>query len=155
MPVTVTAAFHAVRKQCALKSFHFLEIRRKAIILPRQARDKHREDSNKERRFMQDEIDGEDAYTPGRTISGDGSELPTAAAAAEGEGGEVGGDGEGGGSRGGGGGGGGLRRRYADHFYWPHFAILAQLPATVQKTPLFAPFIYTNEHFAKTGSGQT
>ena len=75
---------------------------------------------------MQDEIDGEDAYTPGRTISGDGSELPTAAAAAEGEGGEGGG----GGDDGGGGGGGGGLRRYADHFYWPHFAILAQLPAT-------------------------
>jgi WD40 repeat protein len=25
----------------------------------------------------------------------------------------------------------------------------------VRKTPLFAPFIYKNEHFAKTGSGQT
>jgi hypothetical protein len=26
---------------------------------------------------------------------------------------------------------------------------------SVQKTALFAPFIYKNEHFAKTGSGQT
>jgi hypothetical protein len=25
----------------------------------------------------------------------------------------------------------------------------------VRKTPLFAPFIYKNEHFTKTGSGQT
>jgi hypothetical protein len=25
----------------------------------------------------------------------------------------------------------------------------------VRKTPLFAPFIYKNEHFAKTGAGQT
>ena len=25
----------------------------------------------------------------------------------------------------------------------------------VRKTPLFAPFIYKNDHFAKTGSGQT
>jgi hypothetical protein len=26
---------------------------------------------------------------------------------------------------------------------------------SVRKTPLFAPFVYKNEHFTKTGSGQT
>jgi hypothetical protein len=25
----------------------------------------------------------------------------------------------------------------------------------VRKTPLFAPFVYKNDHFTKTGSGQT
>jgi hypothetical protein len=28
-------------------------------------------------------------------------------------------------------------------------------PQAVRKTPLFAPFIFKNEHFTKTGSGQT
>jgi hypothetical protein len=31
----------------------------------------------------------------------------------------------------------------------------SKMLAKVRKTPLFAPFIYENDHFTKTGSGQT
>jgi hypothetical protein len=33
--------------------------------------------------------------------------------------------------------------------------LLAVKQAAVRETPLFAPFIYENDHFTKTGSGQT
>jgi hypothetical protein len=42
-------------------------------------------------------------------------------------------------------------------FYCPGSQHKGQCPNLTagEKTPLCAPFIYKNEHFAKTGSGQT